>query len=197
MDKKLFIALRKKHNYTQEKLAKELNVSRSTIAMWESGQNEPDNRTIVQIANLLDVSTDELLSNPARIGVKIPVYGEITRDVTLSELQDIVDYEEITEEMASEGEHFGFSVCDDAMEPRISHGDIVIVRTQSDAKSGDTAIVMADGDRAVCRKIKKTHDGITLIALNPAHEPVFYTNSEIDRLPVTVLGRVVELRAKF
>ena len=52
-------------------LAKELNVSRSTVAMWETNSNEPDNKTIVAIANILNISTDELLDN---IQIKKPVH---------------------------------------------------------------------------------------------------------------------------
>lgn len=36
-----------------------------------------------------------------------------------------------------------------------------------------------------------------LIPSNPDYEPMFYTNEQIDSLPVRILGRVVELRAKF
>ena len=36
-----------------------------------------------------------------------------------------------------------------------------------------------------------------LIPSNPAYEPMFYSNREIEELPVIIIGRVVELRAKF
>ena len=55
------------------------------------------------------------------------------------------------------------------------------MRWQSNIASGDTA----------------RESGIMLQATNPAHEPLFFTNEEIHALPVMVIGRVVELRAKF
>ena len=36
-----------------------------------------------------------------------------------------------------------------------------------------------------------------LIPTNAAYEPMFYTNAQIESLPVRILGKVVELRAKF
>lgn len=76
-------------------------------------------------------------------------------------------------------------------------GDVVIVRRQDDVESGETAVVLVNGDEATCKRIKKTPDGILLISTNPAYEPMYYTNAQIETLPVRILGRVVELRAKF
>ena len=76
-------------------------------------------------------------------------------------------------------------------------GDVVIVKSQSTIENGEIAIIMVDGETATCKKIKKTPDGIILLSLNPAFEPIFYTNKEIEQLPVRILGKVVELRAKF
>ena len=36
-----------------------------------------------------------------------------------------------------------------------------------------------------------------LIPNNNAYNPVFYTNEEIEALPLTIIGKVVELRRKF
>ena len=76
-------------------------------------------------------------------------------------------------------------------------GDIVIVRSQPTAENGDVAIVMVGTEDATCKKIKKTPEGIMLISLNPAYEPQFYSNKQIEQLPISIIGKVVELRAKF
>ena len=36
-----------------------------------------------------------------------------------------------------------------------------------------------------------------LSSINTAYEPMFYSNKEIEELPVRILGVVVELRGKF
>lgn len=55
------VELRKKHNLTQNDLAKTLSVSRGAISMWEINQRAPDPATLKQIADLFDVSVDWLL----------------------------------------------------------------------------------------------------------------------------------------
>ena len=83
------------------------------------------------------------------------------------------------------------------MSPRIIDGDVVIVKQQSDAETGDVVIALVDGDSATCKKLRKTPDGLGLIALNPAYEPKYYNEAEIEDLPVQIIGKVVELRGKF
>ena len=53
--------LRKDSGYSQDKLAKILNVSRSTIAMWEKGYNNPGYGYVISIAEIFNTTTDYLL----------------------------------------------------------------------------------------------------------------------------------------
>lgn len=46
---------------TQHTVAQKIGVSRSTVAMWETGQNEPDNQTLLELAMLFNCSVDYLL----------------------------------------------------------------------------------------------------------------------------------------
>ena len=130
----------------------------------------------------------------AKKGIKIPVYGQVAAGIPIDAITDIEDYEEITTEMSATGEFAALRIHGDSMEPRIWDGDIVIVRLQDTAETGDTAIVIINGDTATCKKIKKTPEGVMLIPLNQKYEPLFYTNSEIETLPVRIWGKVVEVR---
>lgn len=53
---------RKNAGFTQVEVAKELNISRSTLANYEIGRNEPDIETLGILASFYDVSVDWLLS---------------------------------------------------------------------------------------------------------------------------------------
>lgn len=55
--------LRKKENMLQSDLAEKLNLSTSTIGMWEQGRAKPDDESITKMANIFNVSTDYLLDN--------------------------------------------------------------------------------------------------------------------------------------
>ena len=83
------------------------------------------------------------------------------------------------------------------MYPTLENGDVVIVRKQSSADNGDTVIAMVNGDDATCKRYERFENGIMLIPNNNAYTPTFYTNEDIQSLPVTIIGKVVELRRKF
>ena len=190
--------IRNLKGYTQKEFAKKCKISVSTYNQYETGKRQPDIDTIIQISNQLNVSIDELLGKEKiKKGVKIPVLGNVAAGIPISAIEDIVDYEEITEELASQGEYFGLVIKGNSMEPRMVHGDIVIVRSQSTAETGDIAIVMIEQECATCKKIKKTPEGVMLISFNPDYEPMFFSNKQIEKLPVKILGKVIELRAKF
>ena len=83
------------------------------------------------------------------------------------------------------------------MEPRMKDGDVVIVRQQDDAESGEVVIAAINGDDATCKRLRKYAEGIMLLSTNSAYEPIVFTNQDIEELPVKILGKVVELRARF
>lgn len=130
-------------------------------------------------------------------GVKINVLGRVAAGIPIDAIEDIIDTEEITEELAKTGEFFGLQIHGDSMTPNICDGDIVIVRQQNDAESGDIVIATVNGDEATCKRLRKYKDGIELVSINPSYKPFEFSNEEIIKKPVKILGKVVELRRKF
>ena len=117
--------------------------------------------------------------------------------IPMEAVEDILDYEEISADMASRGEYFGLKIKGDSMFPLFQAGDTVIVRRQPDAESGEIAVVLVNGNDATVKKIIKKDTSIVLVSENSAYEPMIFTKPEIESLPVTVIGKVVELRRKF
>lgn len=62
---KLLTILRKKNRLSQKELAERLSVSTSAVSKWENGKNLPDMTMISSIADILQVSCDEL-HNPEK-----------------------------------------------------------------------------------------------------------------------------------
>lgn len=197
-------ALRERSGKTQRELAALLCINRVSYTQYENNKRTPPPDTLRKLAIIFNVSVDYLLGNDvmktsaAKKGVKIPVLGRVVAGVPIEAIQEILDYEEITPELAATGDFFALKIHGHSMEPRMLEGDVVIVRRQDDVDSGDVAIVLVNGDEATVKRVKKQKDGITLIATNTSvYEPHFYSNAEIANLPVRILGRVVELRGKF
>lgn len=193
--------LRIQRKMTQSELAKKIYISQPAYSKYEVGTASPNPETLSKIADALDVSVDYLLgsdSQPARPGyIRVPVLGRVAAGIPIDAIEEVIDWEDISAEAAGDGEYFGLQIKGHSMEPKISDGDVVIVRRQPDVDSGDIAVVLVNGDDATVKRIKKSPQGVTLIPSNPAYEPMYYTNAEIESLPVQILGRVVELRAKF
>lgn len=140
---------------------------------------------------------DKIDKKHSNKGTIINVYGRVAAGIPLEMVEDIIDTEEIPEEMKKTGEFFGLQIRGNSMEPRMKEGDVVIVRKQDDAESGDTVIATVNGTDATCKRLKKYADGIALISTNPAYDPMYFSNEEIEKKPVRIIGRVMELRAKF
>ena len=193
---------RKQCGYSQKDLASQLFVTQQAVGKWERGEATPNPETVLKIAKILGITTDQLLGDTATPastgGTWVPVLGDVAAGIPIEAVENIVDYEEIDSSMASTGEFFGLRIKGSSMEPRIRDGDVVIVRRQEDAETSDTAVILVNGDSATVKRIKKDPDGsLWLLPNNPAYDPQHYSPAEIATRPVRIIGKVVELRGKF
>jgi SOS-response transcriptional repressor, lexA len=185
----------------QSEIAKRINVSPQTFNTWIQGKAIPRMGKIQLLADYFKIEKSDLIEEKSNItisqGIKIPVLGSVPAGVPITAVEDILDYEEIPQLWANQGEFFALKIKGDSMEPRMQSGDVVIVRQQSSADSGDTVIVLINGDEATCKKLEKTSNGIMLISTNTKYSPMFFSHEEINELPVVILGKVVENRQKY
>jgi len=211
---------RNTHSLSMDKFAKLSGLSKSYISILEKNLNpttgkeiEPTFNIMQKCAQAMNIDVNDLINmldknQPIQVnnfsekkqgvkGIKIPVLGKVAAGIPIEAIEEIIDYEEITEEMAKKGDYFGLLISGNSMFPRICEGDVVIVKKQSDVEDNEIAIVMINGDNATCKKVKKTEQGLMLIPNNPSYETMFFTNEEIEKKPIKILGKVVELRAKF
>ena len=203
-----------KKNMTQRELAKMVNVTEVTIGRYINNSREPKGSILKDIADALGVTSDYLLSGKtkmprdlgrhkdnfslSKVAIKIPVLGKVAAGIPIEAIEDIEDYEEIPQAMARKGEYFALKIKGHSMEPKFTEGDVVIVKKQNDIESGEIGVVIVNGCDATIKKIIKQENGIVLMATNQdVFPPKFYDYKDINSLPLTILGKVVELRAKF
>lgn len=193
--------LRKKSGLTQMQFAKKIGVSTSTVAMWETGQRKPDYHTIMKLCRFFGVGFEELLGvsggSLPQENIEIPVTGYVRGGQPARAQQEIIGYELINSQLAAKGEIFALKIKGHSMEPKMSPGDVVIVRRTPIAESGQTVVVMVGNEEATVKKIIFQKDGVTLVPTNPDFLPMYYSARECETLPVTVVGVVVELRCKY
>ena len=193
-------SLRKTNNLSQAEVAKKLGITQQAYANYERGARQADYETLSKLSAIFDVSIDYLLGQTADnkpSGTWIPVLGKVQAGIPVEAVQDVIDYEDISQISKNGSEYFALQVKGASMEPKFSEGDVVIVKKQDIAEDGDIVIAMVNGDEATIKKLKKRADGIVLLPLNPQFDMMYYTADDIEKLPVRILGKVVELRAKF
>lgn len=183
-------------------ICSQLGLSETYLSNVKNGKDRMTEERLEKIADILHTTpeylrdeTDEPSAAPDPTWIN--VLGRVAAGIPIEAIEEVIDHEQITEEMARSGKYIGLKIHGASMEPRMKEGDTVIVRLQDDCDSGDTVIAIINGDEATCKIIKKMPEGITLISTNPAYDPMFFSNSEIEEKPVRILGKVVELRAKF
>ena len=218
--KNILIELRESRGYTQEQLAKILNISASTIGMWETGKRTPTRAKYEAIADLFNVDIDYLYgrTNLKRKSIideygaiysavtgrpnnssdtkAIPVYPRVAAGAPVEAIEDAIDTIGIPSSWV--GEYYGIRVVGDSMEPKICEGDYVIARSQNDAESGEIVVALINGRDACVKKLIKYPNGsIALQSFNPKYEPMMFDQTEIDSTPVKIIGKVVENRQHY
>lgn len=201
-------------------VSKATKVSTATLTAWKQNKYTPKQDKLQKIADYfqvplsvitgsnesasLTINTDarevKLFTGTTglRVSFQIPVLGRVAAGIPIEAVEDVIDYEEITEAMARDGEYFALKIKGDSMEPRMKDGDVVIVRKQNNADDGDIVIATVNGDDATCKVLKKYENGdVALLSLNPSYQPFYFSKQEVKDTPIQIWGKVKELRAKF
>ena len=205
---------------TAYQLSKDTGISTATLSNWKKGKYKPKDDKLQIIADYFEVTLEylkglskfrtkeeELVNISKELeycseltkskSIKIPVLGKVVAGIPLEAIEEIIDYEEIPAELTLFGQYFGLKVKGNSMQPRICEDDVLIVRKQNSAESGEIVIVLVNGHDATCKKLIKHEDGISLVSFNSSFEPMYFSNKDVIELPVQIIGKVIENRQKY
>ena len=196
---------------SRKEFCKRLGFAYSTVTDWLNAEKYPRIDKIEMMANFFGISKADLVEPhtatpaqpPARkvthYTYRIPVVGRVAAGQPILAQEEIIDYEYIDERLHKSGDqYFGLVVKGTSMEPTIHDGDTIIVRVQESVENGQIAVVLVDGEDATVKEVKETDTGLTLIGHNVAvYAPHFYSCEEVEKLPVRIIGRVVQSISKF
>ncbi|GBD49362.1 MULTISPECIES: transcriptional repressor LexA [unclassified Methylopila] len=125
--------------------------------------------------------------------VAIPVMGRIAAGVPIEAIQAKSHTIAVSPDMLSTGEHFALEVRGDSMiEAGILDGDLVLIRKQTVADTGDIVVALVDDEEATLKRLRKRGASIALEAANPAYETRIFGP---DR--VAIQGRLVGLIRRY
>lgn len=193
--------LREEKGLFQSDIAKFLDVSISAVGFYENEKRDMSPDTIVKLANYFGVSTDYLLGksdirNSDIPASKIPILGTVKAGYDWLAEENIVDYITLKENIPNVNEYYALRITGDSMLPLLAEGDLVIVHDQDDVESGQTAVILINGEEATVKKVVKTNEGIELHAMNPYYPVKKFTFEDMQKIPVKIIGRVREAKIK-
>lgn len=193
--------LREEFGYTQQDLANKLNGSKSVIGLYENEMRKPSLEILVKLSEIFDCSIDYILCKTdiknAVINVtRIPILGTVKAGYDWLAEENVVDYITLKENIPNIKEYYALKITGDSMLPLLSEGDLVIVHDQDDVESGQTAVVLINGEEATVKKVVKTNEGIELHSMNPYYPVKKFTYADMKSIPVKIIGRVKEAKIK-
>lgn len=206
--------IRKQRNLTLRQVDYKSDVSYSHLSMIEKGARKAlpltlkelsrvysiDYIDLLEKAGYIDLAEKEKINNKTTSNTNsavVLVYGTIPAGIPMEMIEDIIDTEEIDADMLKGGkEYFGLKIKGNSMYPEYLDGDTIILEKLDDVESGTDAVVMVNGNDGTFKRVFKNENGIILQPLNTEFQPMVYNNEQIEKLPVRVIGKVVELRRK-
>ena len=119
---------------------------------------------------------------------EIPILGRVAAGAPILAEENIEDVLIVDGAFVRPGKHFAHRVRGDSMKNAgILNNDLVIVRHETQVKSGEIAVVLI-GDEATVKRIFPRRDKILLIPENDDYEPIEVRPTDPE---VRVAGRVV------
>lgn len=198
--------LRTSRGITQGELATMLDVSRSTVGMYETGGREPDFETMEAIADIFNVDMDYLMGrsqverkhpiSPPRKEIppgfqplpemaQVPLIGSIACGTPITAEQNIKSYIGVPAAWRAD---FALECHGDSMAPTICDGDVVCIRSQPEVEQGQIAAVRI-GEEATLKHCYYQNGVVQLIADNPAVcPPMVYTGPDLEDIEVEGLA---------
>ena len=117
------------------------------------------------------------VSGPSMVP-RVPILGRVTAGLPILAVEEHIGYVPF-EPAAGGGEYYALRIRGDSMTGAgILDGDLVIVRQDAQARSGDIVIALLE-DEATCKTLNLTQDGVWLMPENPAYPPINGTGCQI------------------
>lgn len=201
-----FERLMKEKGVTPADVSKATGIGKSTLTGWKNGSYIPKADKLYLLSQYFQVPmefffTDSDSIEDAFLEATLP-FRENNKEKPLyraSAGNGAYNAERPTESISVEEDGYEYvEIVGNSMSPILEDGDIVTVELTTEVSPHDLAVVKIDGETACVKYCEITDHGIWLKAENKSvYEDHFYSISQVLTLPITVLGRVIELRRKI
>jgi len=168
-------------------LAEKLNKSYNMVNSYVQNRRQPSLEILYEIANLLQVEARELLDSNQLVAkessisdtVEIPLVGSVSCGLPIFAEENIEAQIPVsTKLIRKSANYFLLRAFGDSMNKKgINSGDLLLIKQQQVAESGDLVLALVDDDATVKEFID---NGNTIVlkphSTNPKHQPIILTN---------------------
>lgn len=200
---------REAKGWSQEDVAKIVNLSPSTVSQWENGGQRIKIDTLAVVAQALECSVDWLLYGKERVE-KLDTSAQLERALRRPLLDMLpvkpvpllgtiragwdhlaqAEWEDTCWVPADSGIEFCLQVTGDSMVPEVYPGEIVCCRRATPdhpAQAGDIVVVMINGDEGTLKRLRRSRGQWILHAANPAYPDHVLTSQDDPIIQAVVL----------
>lgn len=133
----------------------------------------------------------ELLDSPLSRGRSVPLVGKVTAGLPILAVENVEDYLIVPQDIVGHDKDlFALRIQGESMiEAGILDGDIIVVRSQSQADNGDIVVALME-DEATVKRIFYENGHVRLQPENSAMDPIIVEN-------VDVRGKLIALVRRF
>ena len=187
------------HKISRDELSQAIGVPYTTLCSWMQAKAYPRIDKIEKMANYFGIQKADLVEeHSSEFGsvIQFPIIGTIAAGYNGQAT------EEYTGESVyfaaslvhSGSEYFTLQVKGDSMYPRLLDGDVVLVKRTTSVDSGQTAVVMYDGEDATVKRVNYVsgEDWLELVPINPEYKTRRIEGADLELC--RVLGEVVALQ---
>ncbi len=197
--------LRNKYSITQSKLADLLGVTQSSIALYESGKNQPTSPILKSLSRIFDVSTDFLLGQSSVPNIKsidsetltLPVYDEF---ISIKESVAIESFSISSSEydfILAPDKLIAFSIDNCEYIPFFYPRDTLIVELQNFTYYLDKYYLALDSlGHNLILQVKESERDVYLSQMLNYHSHSLFTPEEIQN-NLTILGKIIGVHRIF
>ena len=208
-----FKTYRQRAGLSQKDVALKLNVSQGAVSAWESGRNRPDIEMAQKVANLYNVSVDELISSDQQPRLWKPINVELVPDDSdgsdfiplVASLRcgwgsngDAFTVIKKVEVSSSYKRKWGPDIKiveaeGNSMLTTIRPGDYLICIPGDYWRDGNIVVIDINDSDTIKRIYRAKDGGIDLIPDNKQYKAMHYSPEELKDYHIHVLGRVAKV----
>lgn len=195
---KIFEQLMERKGVSPADVSKATGISKSSLSGWKSGSYTPKADKLYALAQYFGVPMETFFG--AGVGSITEKNLEPIYEVSAGQgrTNGLYPTEFMKMEDEEEDDCCWCEVHGDSMYPTLMDGDLVKVNLQTSTTPKDLTVVKINGEEATVKRVEIVKDGIWLKADNKeVFADKFYSIQDVLTLPISIIGKVVEMQRRF